>query len=154
MTTRYLYLILIWKQKSKSLIISNGCVRFGRIHTVQPVWHDHDPEHISANLKGAVPKPATQKILPALAEKGDVTQKTYGMYAHISRDILPHVCTSKANRLESEYTRCASRENDQSAGRRNWLVAGEQQSDRCGDQGRFCKWPSEFWQTPPCARNS
>ncbi|KAF8261502.1 TBPIP-domain-containing protein [Lactarius quietus] len=33
---------------------------------------------ISANLKGAVPKPATQKILLALAEKGDVTQKTYG----------------------------------------------------------------------------
>ena len=47
-------------------------------------------------LKGAVPKPATQKILFALAEKGDVTQKTYGMYAHISRDILPHVCTGKA----------------------------------------------------------
>ncbi|KAH9957120.1 TBPIP-domain-containing protein [Russula dissimulans] len=32
---------------------------------------------ISANLKGAVPKPATQKILLALAEKGEVTQKTY-----------------------------------------------------------------------------
>ncbi|KAH9992228.1 TBPIP-domain-containing protein [Russula compacta] len=33
---------------------------------------------ISANLKGAVPKPATQKILLALADKGQVTQKTYG----------------------------------------------------------------------------
>ncbi|KAI0280945.1 TBPIP-domain-containing protein [Russula aff. rugulosa BPL654] len=33
---------------------------------------------ISANLKGAVPKTATQKILLALAEKGDLTQKTYG----------------------------------------------------------------------------
>ncbi|KAI9456843.1 TBPIP-domain-containing protein [Lactarius psammicola] len=33
---------------------------------------------VSANLKGAVPKPATQKILLALAEKGEVTQKTYG----------------------------------------------------------------------------
>ncbi|KAF8486428.1 TBPIP-domain-containing protein [Russula ochroleuca] len=33
---------------------------------------------ISANLKGAVPKTATQKILLALAEKGEVTQKTYG----------------------------------------------------------------------------
>ncbi|KAA1476266.1 TBPIP-domain-containing protein [Dentipellis sp. KUC8613] len=33
---------------------------------------------VSANLKGAVPKTATQKILLALAEKGQVTQKTYG----------------------------------------------------------------------------
>lgn len=33
---------------------------------------------VSANLKGAVPKPATQKILVALAEKGEVVQKTYG----------------------------------------------------------------------------
>ncbi|KAI0039642.1 TBPIP-domain-containing protein [Auriscalpium vulgare] len=33
---------------------------------------------VSANLKGAVPKAATQKILIALAEKGAVTQKTYG----------------------------------------------------------------------------
>ncbi|KAH9029347.1 TBPIP-domain-containing protein [Lactarius deliciosus] len=33
---------------------------------------------VSANLKGTVPKPATQKILLALAEKGEVTQKTYG----------------------------------------------------------------------------
>ncbi|KAI0289740.1 TBPIP-domain-containing protein [Russula brevipes] len=33
---------------------------------------------ISANLKGAVPKTATQKILLALSEKGELTQKTYG----------------------------------------------------------------------------
>ncbi|KZT00921.1 TBPIP-domain-containing protein [Laetiporus sulphureus 93-53] len=33
---------------------------------------------VSANLKGAVPKTATQKILVALAEKGDLVQKTYG----------------------------------------------------------------------------
>jgi hypothetical protein len=34
---------------------------------------------VSANLKGAVPKTATQKILIALAEKGEVVQKTYGV---------------------------------------------------------------------------
>jgi hypothetical protein len=34
---------------------------------------------VSANLKGAVPKAATQKILVALAEKGELVQKTYGM---------------------------------------------------------------------------
>ncbi|KAF8160878.1 TBPIP-domain-containing protein [Crassisporium funariophilum] len=33
---------------------------------------------VAANLKGAVPKTATQKILVALAEKGDLVQKTYG----------------------------------------------------------------------------
>ncbi|TFK62250.1 TBPIP-domain-containing protein [Pluteus cervinus] len=33
---------------------------------------------VAANLKGAVPKTATQKILVALAEKGELVQKTYG----------------------------------------------------------------------------
>ncbi|KAJ7039187.1 TBPIP-domain-containing protein [Mycena alexandri] len=33
---------------------------------------------VSANLKGAVPKTAVQKILLALAEKGELVQKTYG----------------------------------------------------------------------------
>ncbi|KAG1804430.1 TBPIP-domain-containing protein [Suillus subaureus] len=33
---------------------------------------------VAANLKGAVPKAATQKILVALAEKGEIVQKTYG----------------------------------------------------------------------------
>ncbi|KAI8980014.1 TBPIP-domain-containing protein [Trametes punicea] len=33
---------------------------------------------VSANLKGAVTKAATQKIMVALAEKGDLVQKTYG----------------------------------------------------------------------------
>ncbi|KAJ7188569.1 TBPIP-domain-containing protein [Mycena filopes] len=33
---------------------------------------------VAANLKGAVPKTAVQKILVALAEKGELVQKTYG----------------------------------------------------------------------------
>ncbi|KAF8198049.1 TBPIP-domain-containing protein [Pholiota molesta] len=33
---------------------------------------------VAANLKGAVPKTATQKILVALAEKGELVQKVYG----------------------------------------------------------------------------
>ena len=36
---------------------------------------------VSSNLKGAVPKTATQKILLTLAEKGEITQKTYGQYS-------------------------------------------------------------------------
>ncbi|KAG2141121.1 TBPIP-domain-containing protein [Suillus bovinus] len=34
--------------------------------------------YVAANLKGAVPKATTQKILVALAEKGEIVQKTYG----------------------------------------------------------------------------
>ena len=34
---------------------------------------------VAANLKGAVPKATVQKILVALAEKGELVQKTYGM---------------------------------------------------------------------------
>lgn len=36
------------------------------------------PTDVSANLKGAVPKTATQKILASLSEKGELTQKQYG----------------------------------------------------------------------------
>ncbi|KZT30025.1 TBPIP-domain-containing protein [Neolentinus lepideus HHB14362 ss-1] len=36
---------------------------------------------VAANLKGAVPKTTTQKILLALAEKKEVVQKTYGKTA-------------------------------------------------------------------------
>ena len=35
---------------------------------------------VAANLKGAVPKTATQKILVALAEKGELVQKIYGEF--------------------------------------------------------------------------
>lgn len=41
---------------------------------------------VSANLKGVVPKAAAQKILVALAERGDLVQKTCG--AHVSRGLL------------------------------------------------------------------
>ncbi len=36
---------------------------------------------VAANLKGVVPKATTQKILVALAEKGELTQKIYGIPA-------------------------------------------------------------------------
>lgn len=40
---------------------------------------------VAANLKGAVPKTATQKILVGLAEKGEVVQKTYGALSSFSQ---------------------------------------------------------------------
>jgi 26S proteasome regulatory subunit, ATPase 3, interacting protein len=35
---------------------------------------------VAANLKGAVPKTAAQKILASLAERGELSQKTYGTH--------------------------------------------------------------------------
>ena len=40
---------------------------------------------VAANMKGAVPKAATQKILVALAEKGELTQKLYGKSSNWQR---------------------------------------------------------------------
>ena len=39
---------------------------------------------VSANLKGSVPKAAAQKILVALAERGELAQKTCGQYTPCS----------------------------------------------------------------------
>ncbi len=44
---------------------------------------------VAANLKGAVPKTATQKILVTLAEKGELVQKTYGT-SSVSEQF--HIC--------------------------------------------------------------
>lgn len=46
---------------------------------------------VAANLKGAVPKSATQKILLALAEKGSIIQKTYGIRFFF---LIPHICVA------------------------------------------------------------
>ncbi|KAF9528486.1 TBPIP-domain-containing protein [Crepidotus variabilis] len=51
---------------------------------------------VAANLKGAVPKTATQKILVALAEKGDLVQKIYGKTTFFVYD------QSKINSLPKE----------------------------------------------------
>ena len=53
---------------------------------------------VSANLKGAVPKAATQKIMVALAERGDLVQKTYGMHTvtdNSVRQVGIMTCTGK-----------------------------------------------------------
>lgn len=43
---------------------------------------------VSANLKGAVPKATTQKILLALVEKGEIVQKAYGGYRSVATFFL------------------------------------------------------------------
>jgi 26S proteasome regulatory subunit (ATPase 3-interacting protein) len=60
---------------------------------------------VSANLKGAVPKAATQKILVALAEKGELIQKTYGKTTFFvaNQANLESVPPEKLAALEVEY---------------------------------------------------
>ncbi|KAF5345291.1 hypothetical protein D9758_008473 [Tetrapyrgos nigripes] len=60
---------------------------------------------VAANLKGAVAKTATQKILVALAEKGELVQKTYGKMTFfvVSQDKLDTLPKETITVLEEEY---------------------------------------------------
>ncbi|KAF7965439.1 hypothetical protein HWV62_43517 [Athelia sp. TMB] len=60
---------------------------------------------VAANMKGAVPKAATQKILVALAEKGELTQKVYGKttFFVINQSKMDAVSPEKLAVLEEEY---------------------------------------------------
>ncbi|KAI0819303.1 TBPIP-domain-containing protein [Trametes gibbosa] len=62
---------------------------------------------VSANLKGAVPKAATQKIMVALAEKGDLVQKTYGKTTFFvaNQASLEDMPSEKLAALEAEVKR-------------------------------------------------
>ncbi|KAI0649574.1 TBPIP-domain-containing protein [Trametes meyenii] len=62
---------------------------------------------VSANLKGAVPKAATQKIMVALAEKGDLVQKTYGKTTFFvaNQANLEDMPSEKLAALEAEVKR-------------------------------------------------
>ncbi|KAG6866417.1 hypothetical protein C0991_004702 [Blastosporella zonata] len=50
---------------------------------------------VSANLKGAIPKAATQKILIALTEKGQLVQKIYGKLQSYSMRLLTYSVAGK-----------------------------------------------------------
>ncbi|KIK39878.1 hypothetical protein CY34DRAFT_807780 [Suillus luteus UH-Slu-Lm8-n1] len=59
---------------------------------------------VAANLKGAVPKATTQKILAALAEKGEIVQKTYGKTSFFvaNQASIDAVPADKLTELEAE----------------------------------------------------
>ncbi|KAJ7232788.1 TBPIP-domain-containing protein [Mycena haematopus] len=61
---------------------------------------------VAANLKGAVPKTAVQKILLALAEKGELVQKTYGKTSFFvaNQAHVEAIPTERFADLEAEYT--------------------------------------------------
>ncbi|KAI0787268.1 TBPIP-domain-containing protein [Fomes fomentarius] len=60
---------------------------------------------VAANLKGAVPKTAAQKILVALAERGDLVQKTCGKttFFVVNQANLEDMPAEKLKALETEY---------------------------------------------------
>ncbi|KAK7472998.1 PSMC3 interacting protein [Stygiomarasmius scandens] len=60
---------------------------------------------VAANLKGAVAKTATQKILVALAEKGELVQKTYGKMTFFvaNQAKIETLPPERINALEAEY---------------------------------------------------
>lgn len=61
---------------------------------------------VAANLKGAVPKAATQKILVALAEKGELVQKVYGDHHDCrGRHVVPKLISPQGKRLSLSITR-------------------------------------------------
>jgi hypothetical protein len=51
---------------------------------------------VSANIKGVVSKAMTQKILTAAAERGEITQKTYGPSSQATWALTLTLVTGKA----------------------------------------------------------
>ncbi|KAJ3843551.1 TBPIP-domain-containing protein [Lentinula raphanica] len=60
---------------------------------------------VAANLKGAVPKTATQKILVALAEKGELVQKNYGKttFFVVNQTKIDTLSPEKISALEEDF---------------------------------------------------
>jgi len=67
---------------------------------------------VAANLKGAVPKSAVQKIMLALAEKGELTQKIYGEF---NSDATAHMLMIGSRK---DYLLCLQSVQDQLAPKR------------------------------------
>ncbi|CAA7259152.1 unnamed protein product [Cyclocybe aegerita] len=66
------------KQEAKVAVLKGQEAEDKVLEYVKKMNRPYGAVDVAANLKGAVPKTATQKILVALAEKGELTQKVYG----------------------------------------------------------------------------
>jgi 26S proteasome regulatory subunit, ATPase 3, interacting protein len=78
---------------------------------------------VCANLKGAVPKASTQKILMALAEKGEVTQKVYGKCHFNSRRERGYM------RLETRFFRQRYNAHSSFEGKSTFFVAKQETAE-------------------------
>ncbi|KAJ3813175.1 TBPIP-domain-containing protein [Lentinula aff. lateritia] len=66
------------KQKSDVKVLKGQEAENKVLEYVRRMNRPYGAVDVAANLKGAVPKATTQKILVALAEKGELVQKNYG----------------------------------------------------------------------------
>ncbi|KAF8893902.1 TBPIP-domain-containing protein [Infundibulicybe gibba] len=66
------------KTETKVALLKGQEAEDAVLNYLQQMNRPYGAVDVSANLKGAVPKTAAQKILLTLAEKGDLIQKTYG----------------------------------------------------------------------------
>ncbi|KAK1229147.1 PSMC3 interacting protein [Marasmius sp. AFHP31] len=82
------------KQKTDVKVLKGQEAEDKVLEYVKTMNRPYGAVDVSANLKGVVPKAATQKILVALAEKGELVQKTYGTPNLVIIAVLLHVCDS------------------------------------------------------------
>jgi len=69
---------------------------------------------VSANIKGVVSKAMTQKILSAAAERGEITQKTYGASSQVTWASALTLVTGKATYFVAKQVNPTLARNDAS----------------------------------------
>ncbi|KAF4620329.1 hypothetical protein D9613_000353 [Agrocybe pediades] len=85
------------KQEGKVTVLKGQEAEDKVLEYVKRMNRPYGAVDVAANLKGAIPKTAVQKILAALAEKGELVQKIYGagkttffVYNQSKIDCLPN----------------------------------------------------------------
>ncbi|KAJ4483716.1 TBPIP-domain-containing protein [Lentinula aciculospora] len=93
------------KQKSDVKILKGQEAEDKVLEYVKRMNRPYGAVDVAANLKGAVPKTATQKILVALAEKGELIQKNYGKTTFFvaNQANIDTLSNEKISALEEEY---------------------------------------------------
>jgi hypothetical protein len=103
---------------------------------------------VSANLKGAVPKTAAQKILAALAERGELVQKTYGAHTSILPTLIISLHTARRQddvlRAEPGQDDCSRVGRARCGGEGVHGPRGREQGARRGAQGRAGRCASAY----------
>ncbi|KAJ3994144.1 TBPIP-domain-containing protein [Lentinula boryana] len=93
------------KQKSDVKVLKGQEAEDKILEYVRRMNRPYGAVDVAANLKGAVPKAATQKILVALAEKGELVQKNYSKTTFFvaNQAKIDTLSPEKISALEEEY---------------------------------------------------
>ncbi|KAJ3749290.1 TBPIP-domain-containing protein [Lentinula detonsa] len=93
------------KQKSDVKVLKGQEAEDKILEYVRRMNRPYGAVDVAANLKGAVPKAATQKILVALAEKGELVQKNYSKTTFFvaNQAKIDTLSPEKISTLEEEY---------------------------------------------------